>query len=104
MIVIEVVEAVDAMLRAVVAWIAVIAAVATLLGYGLAALVWCACRAVRRGTVAAMAWRGLRKPSAPASRPQGPDCDSSDAGDAPEPPETRTDPSPSWAQTDREAA
>lgn len=91
MIVIEVVEAVDAMLRAVVAWIAVIAAVATLLGYGLAALVWCACRAIRRGTVAAMAWRALRKPSAPASRTRGADCDSRDAGDAPEAPEARSE-------------
>jgi hypothetical protein len=61
-VIVDLYEAVDRMLWAIAAWIAAGAAVVTLLGYGLAALVWCAWTTVRRGVSGAMAARGARKP------------------------------------------
>ena len=100
--IVDLYEAVDRMLWAIAAWIAAGAAVVTAVGFGLAALVWCAWTTVRRGVAAAAAWRGLRRGSAaplaasqPSSVPHEPD--------APErlsaPP-----PRPSREQTDRKAA
>ena len=100
--IVDLYEAVDRMLWAIAGWIAAGAAVVTLLGYTLAALVWCAWTAVRRGVAAAAAWRGLRRGSAaPLAASQA-----SSVPHEPDAPERASEPPSrhSHEQTDRKAA
>lgn len=98
----DLLEALDLIATALAVWFAIGAAAVTLLGYGLAALVWCAWTTVRRGVAAAAAWRGLRRGSVaplaasqPSSVPHEPD-----APERPSAPPCRH----SHEQTDRKAA
>jgi hypothetical protein len=103
-VIVDLYEAVDRMLWAIAAWIAAGAAVVTVVGYGLAALVWCAWTTLRRGVAAAAAWRGLRKPQAPAEATQSPADGFRDAGEPPEASQGPSRPALSRAQTGRKAA
>ena len=79
---------------AILAWIVLTAAFATLALYTLAVTAWTVCRGVWR--VGRAAWRAIRRRHAPATAPQGPSCDSSDANTPQRATRART--VPSWAR------
>lgn len=86
---IEAVDTIRTLGWALVVWIVLLAAVASLALYAVAATVACACRAVWRGVTAALA--AVQRLSTP-EPPPGPH----------EPPHAHT--APSWARTDKDAA
>ncbi|NUS13454.1 MAG: hypothetical protein HOY69_18970 [Streptomyces sp.] len=86
---VEAVDTIRALGWALVVWIVLLAAVASLALWTVVVAVACACRAVWRGVTAAIA--AVQRLSAPELLPE-----------AHEPPHART--APSWAQPDEEAA
>lgn len=100
-------EAIDTGTRigwAIVAWIAVGAAVLTVVLFTVVLTGAWAMRGAWRAARGVWTGRALRKPQAPVSRPQALPCDSRDAGTPRGPAQGPSRPAPSWAHADKEAA